>query len=204
MCCLCGLIWQFWEISANYFKFEVVSNIGITMPGSEKRNSLNICFDTADVIDVAKLKKEMNSKYQEYIKFIEDNQGLKEFQIGRGYCKNTTKFDPECLIDRLGFASRLTIAEKFEITHRLKMSLNHCLDYMPTLHSSVTHSPVTKFVIRDDICYNLNYFNNTDVSIKLDGRWNELNPQLITSHSIWASHYCFSMPLIFILCWHRT
>ena len=67
------------------------------MPGSEKRNSLNICFDTADVIDVPRLKDEMDSKYEKYTKH-DISKVFKNLYIERGECT-----------EHIGLRSRLSL-----------------------------------------------------------------------------------------------
>ena len=50
--CIAGLLWQVVQISENYSKFEVVSDIKFTLPESDKQiKSLNICFRIGEVMN---------------------------------------------------------------------------------------------------------------------------------------------------------
>ena len=55
------------EISVIYFKFHVVSNIAISMPGKEMIKSLNICLPASAAMNNTR----MNETIQEYLKTYE-------------------------------------------------------------------------------------------------------------------------------------
>lgn len=75
----CGLTWQVTQISINYFKFSVVSNIEVILPGIERPKAINICYDAHDVRN--------ESKYLSLRSAIDPNRILENFtqwQINHG------------------------------------------------------------------------------------------------------------------------
>lgn len=60
--CFIGCTVQITQISFNYFKFQVNSNIQLSMPGKEKMKALNICFPNHQVIDYWKYQEIVTTK----------------------------------------------------------------------------------------------------------------------------------------------
>ena len=69
--CSAGLLWQVTQISLNYFKFEVVSDIKIMLPESDKQNkSFNFCFYSGEVCNLTMFDN-IASQYSEYFHGID-------------------------------------------------------------------------------------------------------------------------------------
>lgn len=61
---LSGLIWQVTQISVNFFKFEIVSDIKIMMPEKENLTKyFNLCFENYKVIDYDRYEKYCKSRH---------------------------------------------------------------------------------------------------------------------------------------------
>ena len=163
LCCLAGLIWQFMEISVIYFKFDVVSNVAILMPGEEARTSLNICFLAEDVVNYTRGK----IKIDEYLK---NNSELAEIiperhrdsfyllkRVIDKYEKEctTTSWLIECRYDRQHLARYIfTVAYMLDITKHY--------DELFRQNPDVNESMTRKYLLRNYVCYNINGRINTD------------------------------------------
>lgn len=61
--CLSGLIWQITQISVNYFEFDVVSDISLTLPEDVvDEKILNFCYDPEDLKDKSKFLEILEGK----------------------------------------------------------------------------------------------------------------------------------------------
>lgn len=49
--CFSGLTWQVTQISTNFFEFQTVSSIDVSIPGSEEIKDVNICFEGHELMD---------------------------------------------------------------------------------------------------------------------------------------------------------
>ena len=64
--CVCGLIWQVWETSDNFFKFDVYKDINVFPPeqSSHLNKVLYICFSTNHIVDTAAFQQ--FTQYKQY------------------------------------------------------------------------------------------------------------------------------------------
>lgn len=87
--CIAGLIWQVVQISTNYFKFEVVSDIKIILPESDKGNKfLNICFQNNEVLNdtvYEKIKSEYEKTFDDLNKMGSDEESIKSIVIDNNF-----------------------------------------------------------------------------------------------------------------------
>ena len=65
--CLSGLVWQVWQISDNYLKFDVIKDIKVFTPeeSSRKEKAVYICFSNRRIIDETTLQQ-LVSKYKKH------------------------------------------------------------------------------------------------------------------------------------------
>ena len=73
---LSGLVWQITQISVNFFKFEIVSDIKVIMPEKENLPKyFNLCFVNYEVID--------NDRYEKYCKarHVKPNESNFNYEI---------------------------------------------------------------------------------------------------------------------------
>lgn len=114
MLCLLGLIWQIIQISLIYFRFDVVSQIGIIMPENyiTKANSLNICVLKQQMVDQDIINQTYNRYIHEYFTKYEPRRMVKHI-VG----DNMTIGDFfKATIDRNGFFGIYKRYEKFNVT----------------------------------------------------------------------------------------
>lgn len=62
--CLSGLIWHITHISTNFFAFDVIRDINVTMPEeiNDVDHVLNVCFDNEDILHIDEYKKIVNEQ----------------------------------------------------------------------------------------------------------------------------------------------
>lgn len=127
--CFCGLIWQVYQISENYFKFEAIKDISVLSPdeSSVQKRVIYYCFkqsgivDTHKYVDMIKRDKQLSKSLQrsdvyesnlKYFIVISRRIGVR-FNINRDYVNifrtnskilaPSVDFDTEDEDDSLGF-----------------------------------------------------------------------------------------------------
>ena len=49
--CFIGLIWQVTQISINFFQFDVISDIRLSLPERTEKKAFNFCFQTFEMLN---------------------------------------------------------------------------------------------------------------------------------------------------------
>lgn len=101
--CFVGLIWQVTQISINFFQFDVISDIRLSLPQRTEGKALNFCFQTFEML---KYEKYIGMNYEKHIGMnVIDQADEKGFKYN--------------------FVSNLTIRERFKLLLDPNIVFNH-------------------------------------------------------------------------------
>lgn len=130
--CLSGLIWQGTQISVNYFTFDTIKDIKVSMP-SETDNSgrrLNICFRNDEVLNM--------NRFIEYI-----------------YSQNVTNRDYiDNIWSKQAFLEKMSASNRFNVSYSPSELFSSFIGRKLRKESTET---TKKFILGSRICYQIAY-----------------------------------------------
>ena len=123
--CFIGLCYQVGQISFNYFRFQVVSNVQVIIPGNETRKALNVCFDFEEFIDKKKYSTIIEEKYKSGI-------------ISNSLYKNRDSRMNKIISDHFTIRDRLNIAPSSPLHFKASnySSIPYVIDRLVCYHAS--------------------------------------------------------------------
>lgn len=151
--CLLGCTLQITEISINFFKFQVVSNLEMLMPGKERMRATTICVPNHQIINDQKYQDIVNAKiiegsipskrgYRFYNKH-EDILLSKRFRGEKPTILLSQELDKEIIVQYY-----LTIKERLEIT----IDVTELLEEFNYIHLMKV---ARKFILSECVCYQM-------------------------------------------------
>lgn len=141
--CLSGLLYQTAEITANFFRYEVVSTVKIKLPGEESARAITLCVDFYRSVHVEKLKRFLYTR-KAYLENQSDFDGLKRIE------RIFRTFE---LPQLSSIEVRLAAQEYFNLGNFLDMTLSYPFCYDHTENSGSNSCSRIHFIIKSDVCY---------------------------------------------------
>ena len=152
--CLLGLLWQLYEVTNQYFKFQTMTSVGIQSAMKIKNPGVHVCFKHLDLLN----RKMMNSEWK------------------TNYTKTKLRDEDQEAIDIL---SRIRISEMFRWTPSVKDILVGCRIRKPgrfkmTEKQNSTECnkdfDIRKFFHRESMCYEfmLSFSVHNDSSFEVE------------------------------------